>query len=392
MREAGRAVATDQLRALGQVGRVEQLRGRDRHVAEVGDMRVDVGERDLHRLDLQVPALGGVGVERGDVEVLEDAERDQRGDPLAVRRDLVQAVAAIVHADGVDPVDRVAGEVGRAHRAAVRRRVGDQLRGGLALVEVAAPGRRDAPQRAGCALQHEALAVLGCAAARQEVLGEARLVLEDLDVCVPLALDDRRHRIAVFGVLDRRLQALLEGQAAELLVQRGPAGDAAGHRHRVPAAQRIDAAMPALEVVDVPGRGRRARRIQAMQLLSVPDDREGIRPQAVRAGFGQRDRRGRSNDRVDRIAAGGQHSQPGLCGERLRGRDDVAGEDRRADRRVGVVPVKVRGHREDSGEGGGQQPRRSARSSKPVQLKSKRSPSRGTSPRWLGPNSSGRST
>ena len=58
-------------------------------------MTIDVGEAKLHRFDLDVHALGRVGWVRREVNVLEDAERDQRGEALAVGRDLVHAIAAI---------------------------------------------------------------------------------------------------------------------------------------------------------------------------------------------------------------------------------------------------------------------------------------------------------
>ena len=46
------------------------------------------------------------------------------------------------------------------------------------------------------------------------------------------------HRVAALGDLDRRREQVGERQLAEALGQRDPAGDRAGHRHRVPAAHR----------------------------------------------------------------------------------------------------------------------------------------------------------
>ena len=94
LREALRLVRIDQLRPRGEVALVEHLVGRQAHAAAlVGDVLVGVGEAQLHGLDHQVLALGAVDRHRGDVEVAQDAERDQRRDALPVRRDLVQAVA-----------------------------------------------------------------------------------------------------------------------------------------------------------------------------------------------------------------------------------------------------------------------------------------------------------
>src|SRR5215813_14077964 len=61
---------------------------------------------------------------RAQVEVVEDAERDQRDNALAVGRDLVQSVTAVVHLERLHPVGLVRLKVGRAQRAALllRRR------------------------------------------------------------------------------------------------------------------------------------------------------------------------------------------------------------------------------------------------------------------------------
>jgi len=56
-----RAFRIDQFRALGEVGVVEELGGRHAHRRGVGDVLPGVGERDLHRLDLQVEAVRGIG-------------------------------------------------------------------------------------------------------------------------------------------------------------------------------------------------------------------------------------------------------------------------------------------------------------------------------------------
>ena len=60
---------------------------------------------------------------RTQVEVLEHAERHQRDDALAVRRDLVQRVAAVIHLERLQPVGLVRGEIGDLQRAAVRTRM-----------------------------------------------------------------------------------------------------------------------------------------------------------------------------------------------------------------------------------------------------------------------------
>ena len=71
----------------------------------------------------------------------------ERGDALAVGRDLVQRVAAVVDADRLDPVVRVRGEIVERQRGAVLlRERGDFLRE-LARVERFASRLGDALQR-----------------------------------------------------------------------------------------------------------------------------------------------------------------------------------------------------------------------------------------------------
>ena len=82
-------------------------------------MLAHVADAELHRLDLQMQHLRAVGREADDVEPLENAERDQRRDALAVRRQLVDAMAEELDVDRVDPVASVRREVLRRDAAAV---------------------------------------------------------------------------------------------------------------------------------------------------------------------------------------------------------------------------------------------------------------------------------
>ncbi len=122
---------------------VQQLFRPHRHVIDVGDVGQRVGECELDRLDLQVHAVCRIHWERGHVEVLQNAKRDQRDDPLTVRWDLVQRVAAVVDADRIDPVRAVRGQVGGHHRATVRCRMCLHRRRQLAPIERLPAGRRD---------------------------------------------------------------------------------------------------------------------------------------------------------------------------------------------------------------------------------------------------------
>ena len=130
-----------------------------------------------------------------EVEVAQDAERDQRGDALPVRRDLVQRVAAVVDARSARPTR--AGSAARSrdrHRAAVARararRSPRRSRRGRTPRPLVSAIARSARAAAGKAKQ---LADLGRAAARQEGLGPAGLRLQQRRRRGPLLLHDHRH-------------------------------------------------------------------------------------------------------------------------------------------------------------------------------------------------------
>src|SRR5437879_2481146 len=109
------------------------------------------------------------------------------------------------------------------------------------------------------------------ASSRQERLGKTMLVLQLVDLGLPLPRDGRRDEEAVAAVADRLLEVLAERQLAELAVQLDPRRHAARHRDRVPAARwhgRL-----AAEVVGRPCGRRAPRGVQAVQLTPVPDKR-----------------------------------------------------------------------------------------------------------------------
>jgi hypothetical protein len=324
--EVLRAHRVDQAGARAEVHGVEQRLGGDVHRPGIGDVAVRVGEGELHRLDLQVLAGGRVGLERGEVEVSEDAQRHLRGDALAVRRHLVDAHAVPVEAQRRDPVDGVRGEVLARVQCAVGARVVGHRGGERPAVERVTMGVADRLERRREGLAGEGLAGQRCAPSRQEVLGEPQVVRQHRGGARPLRGDRRRHREAVAGMPDRRREQVGEGQRAEPLRQRGPAGDRAGDGHRLPAAGRD------LRLSGVARRGHRgrraARRVEAAELAAVPDDGEEVAADAVADRLDDRQRDRRRDRRVDRIAAPMQHRESRLHGERLRRGDRVAGQHR----------------------------------------------------------------
>ncbi|HRY89265.1 MAG TPA: hypothetical protein P5305_15370 [Rubrivivax sp.] len=112
-----------------------------------------------------------------------------------------------------------------------------------------------------------------------------------------------------------------------------------------------------------------------MQLLTVPQDAEGVGAQAVAAGLDDRHAGGGGDRRIDRIAAGRDHAQPGLRGQRVRGGDDVAGEHRAVLGRIAGIPIEAVGHGGPSGLSG---LRRCGRLPRPTPQQARNAPATGT--------------
>ena len=342
--EVARLFRVDQPGAFFQVRLIQQVARRHRgHRTRVGDPAVGVGEGQLHRFDLQVLRLDAVHRQAADVERFQQAKRHQRRDALAVRWNLMHAVARVVVRDRVHPVGLVAGQVARRHAAAVRRRMGFQRLRDLAAVVGLALGVGDLAQRLARVGHHEAFTRRRRAPMRHEGLREAGQFFEHRHLQAPFVRDDARHAVAAFGEFDGRCQQVGERQPAVAFRQRCPAGHRARNRDAVPAAHRHAAAVFALEVFGVPCGRRHARRVQALQPLAVPENREQVAAQAVRYRLDDRQRRRGGDHRVDRVAALQQHAQACRGRQRLRSRDDVARHQRAADRRVGVGPLEGHG-------------------------------------------------
>ncbi len=331
--------------ARAEIGGIEQLFGRHPHVIAVGDVVVEVGERELHGLQHDVQRLRAVDGMRADAERLQHAEAGERGDALAVRRQLVHDGAGERRGDGVDPIGLVAPEVVEAHHAAVRRRMRDHGVGERALVERLATALDDQFQAAGVRLLAHEFAGFRRAAAREEMLGEARLVAQQLAALAPQFGDHRRQHEAVAGVADRRLGERGERQGAVALRERDPGGDRARHGDGVPAALRHR--LVTLEIVGRPTGGRAARCVEALQLRAVPDDGEAVAAEPVAGRLDQRQHHGGGDDGVDRVAAAPHHLQPGLRRERLRGGNHVAAHHRRSGGGIGAAEIQIVDHGDD---------------------------------------------
>jgi hypothetical protein len=209
----------------------------------------------------------------------------------------------------------------------------------MALGNQAQAARR---RRKGEALAHPRRAARPRAA--QEGLGKAGAAgqLGHLGGTRPFVGHADRHRVAALGDLDGRHHQLGKAQAPEAPVQRHPAGHRARHGDGAPAARgdRRVAIVRATQALR-----RRPAGVQAVQLRTVPDQREGVRAQAVAAGLDQGHAGRRGDGGVHRVATLLQHAQAGLRRQRVAGRHHIAREHRAALARVGVGPVEAHGQR-----------------------------------------------
>src|SRR5262245_15075064 len=86
-------------------------------MTRIGELALDALERELQRLDLQVP-LVAAAVRRGaELTTLEHPEREQGRDAGAIRRHLPHGVTAVIEPDRLHPFALVRGQVVRAQRA-----------------------------------------------------------------------------------------------------------------------------------------------------------------------------------------------------------------------------------------------------------------------------------
>ena len=322
-----------------QVGGVEQLLGREPHVSGIGHVRVQIGEGHARGFDLHVHALGradgGVFVR----QVFQDSQRDQGGDALTVRRDLVHLVATETDLDRLDPFGPVRSQIGHAQGSAVLRGKGADGLCQASPVEGLAPRARDVFQRVGLLRETPHLA-----GDRRAPLGHEGVKAGEraqlVDCIAPLPGNDRAHREAVACVAQRVDEQVFERQRAEALRQRRPARHLARHRDGVPAARRHVG--HALEAIRVPaGRGA-PRCVQAMQPVAFPHQRERIAADAVHYGFDDSEGDGGGQCRIDGVATARKSCSAGLRGQGLRCGDDIAGQHRLSAGGMGEVRVHGR--------------------------------------------------
>ena len=148
-----RGTARDATAATGQPGRIEAALHGHRDDRRIGEVAVAILERELGGLDDDVDIVGVVEV--GHVEAFEQGEDGEGGKALGRRREARRLAVAITHAERLDPVGAVLGEVGKRERTADGAGAGHDAAGEVTAIErlAAAVGHRG--QRGGEIGLHE---------------------------------------------------------------------------------------------------------------------------------------------------------------------------------------------------------------------------------------------
>ncbi len=302
-RRAGRLAA-----AALQVGRIEEMRD----VGAVPDARHRVLEREAR--------ARRCGSTRRRLEPVEEAERLERGDALARRRQLDDLGAPVVEPQGSTHDGR---ERRRGHPPPASRPRRSPRRPGR--------GRRHrarARRSRAASLPSSGSVVRAPNAGRWAELGRSGNAVPDVG-------DVPARREPALGGVDRGREAAVEPEAAVALRERRPSGHGARHRHRGRAALQHR-----LERRRAPR--RRPGRVEAVELRPLRDDREAVAADPCRHRLDDAQHRRRGERGVGRRPSLGEHAQAGARRERLaRGDHPVEGDG-------GLAPVReAERHRPD---------------------------------------------
>ena len=331
-----RRVRLDEPAPLRRVGLAQQPLDRHRGARRIGHVGPRVGERQPNRLDRRVQRLDRARRRRRDVDSFENVQRDQRRDPLAVGRALVDRVAAVGRRERRLECRAVRGQIVQRHAAAVQlQRLDDRPRR-RAPVEGVGAAFGDGAQHPRDARIAPHLARARRALAEQQIAARRPLLAQQLLLARPAAADHRRDREALFGQLDRRRERLAQRHPSEAAQRVRPAGDRARRGHRV-------RALP-LETLRAAGPLQRQRGGAApapVDRLHRPvrcavEEAEAVAADPRRVGLDHRQRRGCGHRRVGRVAARLQHPHPRQRRQRLARRHGAA---RREHRRAARLPA-----------------------------------------------------
>ena len=337
----------DERAARGEIGGIQQLADLSFHIARVGDVGPRVGKGQLDGLHHLVIVLGALALFRHG-HAVQDAERHEHRNAVAVRRDLTGRIAAVFLRDGLDPFGAIIAEVVLAEVPAGRAGERDDPLHQRAAVIALAVRRGEGAQRRGVVRKAEQLTrAVGRAVRLHKALppvfvrrGVLRHRLGNAAaVALPLPRDVHRHGIALLGIGNGGREQLSERLRAEAAVQLRPARGCAGHHRRQPSGLRHLCIAHRTDLLRAQRHRRDTAGVEAVEPFVPldPHERKAVRAEAVAGRLEQRHSRGHRHSGVHGVAAGFHHVQSDLCAERhRRAGDGIFGVDDIAPRGIAV--------------------------------------------------------
>src|SRR5262249_13044094 len=172
-------------------------------------------------------------VHRTDVEILQDVEHYQRGEPLCIRRNLHQVEPAIIGRNRRNRVTAMAREILRSEEGVARRKRSSHVVRDFALVESTSTLCSDRLQRRCKRRKANDVAFLGCSAVEKVMPGRSGISLELGDVSLPVPGHACADGKSALGIFDRRRQRVVETKTTMRLQDFLPSFDCSGHGDRM---------------------------------------------------------------------------------------------------------------------------------------------------------------
>ena len=259
----------DQLRARSEIARFEQRRERRSHEIRIADVEIAIGVGETPAFCEEVRGLDRIGLERAQIETLEDPEDLQhRETARAGRRHAAHLPAAVRAAQRLALLRRIGGEV-RLHEVAgsalVAAHRGCDLARDLAAVERVGAARRDAREHSRVLrVLEQRSRGLRLAVGQKEVA--ARVGVErEKPVGGDQSVQTRRDRESLPRQLDRGLEEARPGKLAVPAVHELEEPQQARHAHGFSADHRVGPIERATVGPEkAPGRSARGRGLPAV--------------------------------------------------------------------------------------------------------------------------------
>ena len=150
-----------------------------------------IGEAELHRFDHQMLARDQIRPIGAEIKMIENAERDQRGDALSVGRNFMDRHVAVVERQRLNPIAGVCREIPGRMCTAVRARMRNHRRREIAAIERFTARGRDFAECRRHGGAREPFTRQRRTTARHEVIGPAKIVRKNRRRGAPFFGDDR---------------------------------------------------------------------------------------------------------------------------------------------------------------------------------------------------------